>query len=38
VVVKSEKTRDHISAYYFQARPDPAVVYIPIFGGARWEN
>jgi hypothetical protein len=38
VLVKSEKTKDHIGAYYFQTRPDPAVVYIPTFGGARWEN
>jgi hypothetical protein len=38
VLVKSRKTRDHIGAYYFQTRPDPAVVYIPTFGGARWEN
>jgi hypothetical protein len=38
VLVKSEKIRDHIGAYYFQTRPDPAVVYIPTFGGARWEN
>jgi hypothetical protein len=38
VLVKSTKTRDHIGAYYFQTRPDPAVVYIPTFGGARWEN
>jgi hypothetical protein len=37
-LVKSGKTRDHIRAYYFQTRPDPAVVYIPTFGGARWEN
>jgi hypothetical protein len=35
VLVKSGKTRDHIGAYYFQLRPDPAVVYIPTFGGAR---
>jgi hypothetical protein len=28
-LVKSGKTRDHISAYYFQTRPDLAVVYIP---------
>jgi hypothetical protein len=28
VLVKSGKTRDHIGAYYFQMRPDPAVVYI----------
>ncbi|XP_020406471.1 uncharacterized protein, partial [Zea mays] len=34
----SGKTRDHIGAYYFQTRPDPAVVYIPTFGGERWEN
>jgi hypothetical protein len=38
VLVKSEKTRDHIGAYYFQTRLDPAVIYIPTFGGARWEN
>jgi hypothetical protein len=38
MLVKSQKTRDHIGAYYFQTRPDPAVVYIPTFGGARWEN
>jgi hypothetical protein len=38
VLVKSGKTRDHIGAYYFQTRPDPAVVYIPTLGGARWEN
>jgi hypothetical protein len=38
VLVMSGKTRDHISAYYFQTRPDPAVVYIPTLGGARWEN
>jgi hypothetical protein len=38
VLVRSGKTRDHIGAYYFQMRPDPTVVYIPSFGGARWEN
>jgi hypothetical protein len=38
VVVKSGKTRDHIGAFYFQTRPDLAVVYIPTIGGARWEN
>jgi hypothetical protein len=38
VLVKSGKTRDHIGAYYFQTRPDPAIVYIPTFGGARWET
>jgi hypothetical protein len=38
MLVKSQKTRDHIGAYYFQTRLDPAVVYIPTFGGARWEN
>jgi hypothetical protein len=38
VLVKSGKTRDHIGAYYFQTRPDSAVVYIPTLGGARWEN
>jgi hypothetical protein len=38
MLVRSGKTRDHIGAYYFQTRPDPPVVYIPTFGGARWEN
>jgi hypothetical protein len=38
VLVKSGKTRDHIGANYFQTRPDPAVVYIPTLGCARWEN
>jgi hypothetical protein len=38
VLVKSGKTRDHIDAYYFQTRPNPAVVYIPTLGSARWEN
>jgi hypothetical protein len=38
VLVKFGKTRNHISVYYFQTRPDPTVVYIPTFGGARWEN
>jgi hypothetical protein len=38
VLVKSGKTRDHIGAYYFHTRPDPAIVYIPTLGGARWEN
>jgi hypothetical protein len=38
MLVRSGKTRDHIGAYYFQTRPDPAIVYIPTFGGARWDN
>jgi hypothetical protein len=38
VLVRSGKTRDHIGAYYFQTRLDPAIVYIPTFGGTRWEN
>jgi hypothetical protein len=38
MLVRCRKTRDHIGAYYFQTRPDPAIVYIPTFGGARWEN
>jgi hypothetical protein len=38
VLVKSRKTRDHIGAYYFQTRPDLAIVYMPNFGGSRWEN
>jgi hypothetical protein len=35
VLVMSRKTRDHIGAYYFQTRPDPAIVYIPTFGDTR---
>jgi hypothetical protein len=38
VLARSRKARDHIGAYYFQMRPDSAIVYIPTFGGARWEN
>jgi hypothetical protein len=38
VLARSGKARDHIGAYYFQTRPDPAIVYIPTFDGARWEN
>jgi hypothetical protein len=38
VLVKSGKAKDHLGAYYFQTRPDPAVAYISTFSGARWEN
>jgi hypothetical protein len=38
VLVKSEKARDHLGAYYFQMRPDSAVAYFSTFDGARWEN
>jgi hypothetical protein len=38
VLVKSGKAKDHLGAYYFQTRSDPAVPYIPSLGGARWEN
>jgi hypothetical protein len=38
VLVKSGKAKDHLGAYYFQTRSDPAVAYIPSLGGARWEN
>jgi hypothetical protein len=38
MLARSGKARDHIGAYYFQTRPDPAIVYIPTFDGARWEN
>jgi hypothetical protein len=38
VLVKSGKAKDHLSAYYFQTRPDSAGAYIPTLGGARWEN
>jgi hypothetical protein len=38
MLVKSGKTRDHLSAYYFQTRSDSVVSYISTLGGARWEN
>jgi hypothetical protein len=38
VLVKSGKAKDHLSAYYFQTRPDSVGAYIPTLGGARWEN
>jgi hypothetical protein len=38
VLVKSGKAKDHLSAYYFQTRPDSASAYISSLGGARWEN
>jgi hypothetical protein len=38
VLVKSGKAKDHLGAYYFETRLDPAVAYIPSLGGARWEN
>jgi hypothetical protein len=39
VLVKSGKAKDHLGAYYFQARADLAVsAYISSLSGARWEN
>jgi hypothetical protein len=38
VLVKSEKAKDHLGAYYFQTRPDSASAYISSLGDARWEN
>ena len=38
VLVKFGKAKDHLGAYYFETRSDPAVAYIPSLGGARWEN
>jgi hypothetical protein len=38
VLVKFGKAKDHLGAYYFQTRSDPAMAYIPSLGGARWEN
>jgi hypothetical protein len=38
VLVKSGKAKDHLSAYYFQTRPDSVGAYIPSLGNARWEN
>jgi hypothetical protein len=38
VLVKSEKAKDHLRAYYFQTRADSARSYISSLSGARWEN
>jgi hypothetical protein len=38
MLVKSGKAKDHLSAYYFQTRPDSTVAYISTLGGTRWEN
>jgi hypothetical protein len=38
MLVKSGKAKDHLSAYYFQTRPNSADAYIPSLGGVRWEN
>jgi hypothetical protein len=38
VLVESGKAKDHLNAYYFQTRLDPAVAYISSLGGTRWEN
>jgi hypothetical protein len=38
VLVRSGKAKDHLSAYYFQTRPDSISAYISSLGGARWEN
>jgi hypothetical protein len=38
VLVKSEKAKDHLGAYYFQTRVDSAGAYISSISGARWEN
>jgi hypothetical protein len=38
VLVKSGKAKDHLGAYYFQARADLAGAYISSLSGARWEN
>jgi hypothetical protein len=38
VLVKSEKAKDHLGAYYFQTRADSAGAYISSISGVRWEN
>jgi hypothetical protein len=38
VLVKSEKAKDHLGAYYFQTRADSVGAYISSLSGARWEN
>jgi hypothetical protein len=38
MLVKSGKAKNHLGAYYFQARPDSAGAYISSLAGARWEN
>jgi hypothetical protein len=38
VLVKSGKAKDHLGAYYFQARADSTGAYISSLSGARWEN
>jgi hypothetical protein len=38
MLVKSEKAKDHLGAYYFQTRADSVGAYIPSVSGARWEN
>jgi hypothetical protein len=38
VLVKFGKTKDHLSAYYFQTMADLAGAYISSLSGARWEN
>jgi hypothetical protein len=38
VLVKSEKAKDHLGAYYFQMRADSAGAYISSLSGTMWEN
>jgi hypothetical protein len=38
VLVKSGKAKDHLDAYYFQARANLAGAYISSLSGVRWEN
>jgi hypothetical protein len=37
VLVKYEKAKDHLGAYYFQTRADSASAYISSLSGVRWE-
>jgi hypothetical protein len=38
VLVKSGKAKDHLGAYYFQTRSDPAVAYIPSLAAQGWRT
>jgi hypothetical protein len=38
VLVKSEKGRDVLGAYYFQTRPDPSIFYVKTLAGGKQED
>jgi hypothetical protein len=37
MLVKCEKSKDDIAAYYFQTRSDPSTIYIPTISNKKWE-